>query len=142
MRAAAILISILSLTAVLSCKHKSDVERPVAISYADFVRQLPDSLRRSGDTLAYPNPFSPDTRITYDVKDSNLVTVELFNVLGQVVALLVNERQGPGKYELPIPDVAPDGRPIPNGMYLVRITAGSFKMTKKLMILKREKASD
>jgi hypothetical protein len=135
-RRAAILISILSLATALSCRHSGVVERPVAISYADMVRQLPDSLRRPGDTLGYPNSFSPQTKISYTVEVSSLVTVVLYNVLGQPVVTLVNEWQRRGEYEVPIPDVATNGKPLSSGMYFARVTTAKSEMTKKVMILR------
>ncbi|HBQ60210.1 MAG TPA: hypothetical protein DD671_11470 [Balneolaceae bacterium] len=79
----------------------------------------------------YPNPFNPTTNIGYSVPNTAHVTLEVFNVLGQKVATLVNERQNPGRF-----NVTWDASNVSSGVYLVRMTAGSYVNTNKMMLIK------
>ena len=79
----------------------------------------------------YPNPFNPTTTIRYDVRDYTDVRLTVHNALGEKVATLVNERQGPGSHE-----VAFDGANLASGVYFYRISAGSFVETKKMALIK------
>lgn len=86
----------------------------------------------------YPNPFNPTTTIRYAIPSSSLnatslqiVTLKVFNILGQEVATLVNEAKGPGRYEVKF-----DASGLSSGIYLYRLEAGNFVSTKKLILLK------
>jgi hypothetical protein len=79
----------------------------------------------------YPNPFNPSTTIRYALSSRSLVTLSVFNTLGQQVAPLVNETQDAGYHEVKF-----DGSNMASGMYFYRIQAGSFVQTKKLLLLR------
>jgi hypothetical protein len=79
----------------------------------------------------YPNPFNPSTRIHYAIPAAGLVTLKVFNVLGQEVATLVNEVQGVGSYSASF-----RVENIPSGVYFYTLRAGEFTSTKKMMVLK------
>ncbi|MFA6542182.1 MAG: T9SS type A sorting domain-containing protein, partial [Bacteroidota bacterium] len=79
----------------------------------------------------FPNPFNPSTTIRYTLPISSKVTLSIYNVLGQEVARVVNAEQGKGTY-----DITVDGTNLASGMYIYRLDAGTFSMTKKMMLLK------
>jgi hypothetical protein len=89
----------------------------------------------------YPNPFNPATKIKYAVPlaDSPLlggagggfVTLKVYDVLGNIVATLVNEHKPAGNYELDF-----DGGNLPSGIYLYRLTALNFSQTHKMILEK------
>lgn len=79
----------------------------------------------------YPNPFNPSTMIGYEVPTKSLVALRIYDVLGRVVATLVDEFMQPGTYEARF-----DGRFLPSGVYFYRLQAGSYSATKKLLLLK------
>ncbi len=86
----------------------------------------------------YPNPFNPSTKIKYSIPlevkgQSSIVNLKIFDVLGNEVAVLVNEARTPGEYEIEI-DAAKYN--LSSGVYYYTLTSGSFKQTKKMAIIK------
>jgi Secretion system C-terminal sorting domain len=79
----------------------------------------------------YPNPFNPSTTIKYSVASSSYVTIKVFDLLGDQVAALVNERKSPGKYSVNF-----DASNLSSGVYLYRIHARNYVSTKKMLLLK------
>jgi hypothetical protein len=79
----------------------------------------------------YPNPFNPGTVISYQLLVNNWVTLKVYNVLGQEVATLVNERREAGRYEAVF-----DGSKLTSGVYYYRLQAGNYNETKKLLLLR------
>ncbi len=80
----------------------------------------------------YPNPFNPSTTINYSIPVNDRVTLRIYNVLGQVVATLVNgDQQNAGKYQVTF-----DASRYSSGVYFYRIEAGTFSAVKKMMLLK------
>jgi hypothetical protein len=79
----------------------------------------------------YPNPFNPSTTIRYELKQEGTVSLKVYDVLGQEVATLVNERQVAGSHS-----VVFDAKRIASGAYFYTIHAGGFVKTEKMMLLK------
>ncbi|HMB89503.1 MAG TPA: fibronectin type III domain-containing protein [Rhodothermales bacterium] len=79
----------------------------------------------------YPNPFNPETRISYAVPTTAHVRLAVYDALGREVAVLVNEGQVAGHYETTF-----EGSGLPSGVYLYRITAGTFSETRRMLLLK------
>jgi len=78
----------------------------------------------------YPNPFNPSTTIRYALPVRSHVTLTIYNPLGQQVSTLVEDEQEEGSHEVQF-----DASGLPSGMYLYRLTAGSFVQTRKLLLL-------
>ncbi|GEM_PF-5480153 len=79
----------------------------------------------------YPNPFNPVTTISYALPVSEHVMLSVYNMLGEEVAVLVDENQGAG-YK----SVYFDAGGLPSGMCFYRISAGAFTNEKKLLLVK------
>jgi subtilisin family serine protease len=85
----------------------------------------------------YPNPFNPTTRIQYDVPAPGaLVRLVVYNVSGQAVKTLVHERKSPGVYTATWDGTSERGETVATGIYFVRMEAGTFRQTRKLVLLK------
>jgi hypothetical protein len=75
---------------------------------------------------AYPNPFNPSTRIRYGVPEDSRVKIDIHNMLGNVVAELVNGERAKGTYELQW-----HAEYLPSGVYLIRMNAESTESAKR-----------
>lgn len=79
----------------------------------------------------YPNPFNPSTTIRYGIPEGSEVQLVVFDMLGRRVAELVNERQSPGYHQ-----VSFDAGNLASGIYIYRLKAGEYVVTKKMMLAK------
>ncbi len=79
----------------------------------------------------YPNPFNPATKIKYSLPQTSRVQIKVFDVLGNEVAVLVNEEKPAGIYEL-----SWNAASLPSGVYFYQIKAGSYAAAKKAILLK------
>jgi hypothetical protein len=85
----------------------------------------------------FPNPFNPSTKIRYDLGSggrgvrAGWVKVSVYDMLGREVAVLVNEEQRSGSYEVTF-----DGRHLASGVYVYRLVAGAFVQSVTMMLLK------
>ena len=81
----------------------------------------------------YPNPFNPETIIEYGIVQDGLVELFVFNVLGQKVATLVNERQEAHHYKVTFN--AADHL-LASGVYFYQLKSGNYIQSRKLLYLK------
>jgi poly(3-hydroxybutyrate) depolymerase len=79
----------------------------------------------------YPNPFNPSTTIKYQLPTKSNVRLEVFNILGQCVATLVNAEQQAGNYQVPF-----DAKTLSSGMYFYRIAIGTNVKSCKMMLIR------
>ena len=79
----------------------------------------------------FPNPFNPSTKIRFSIPEQGLVTLKVFNLLGEEVATLINTEMTTGSYEVDF-----KGSEISSGIYFYTLTADNFISTKKMILLK------
>jgi hypothetical protein len=79
----------------------------------------------------YPNPFNPTTVIGYQLPATSNVSLKVYNLLGEEVAILVEGIRQPGTYQATF-----DGSKLASGVYLYRMTANNFVETKKLVLVR------
>jgi photosystem II stability/assembly factor-like uncharacterized protein len=84
----------------------------------------------------YPNPFNPSTKIKFQIKDSKLVTLKIYDILGKEIATLVNEKLNAGSYEVPFSVSQFSGNTISSGVYFYKLITDEFTETKKMILLK------
>lgn len=84
----------------------------------------------------YPNPVVSRTVIKYSIASLCKVELKLFDVTGRQVAVLVNENQKPGYYQVNWNIRNVSEKQLPNGVYFYRLTAGNWINTKKLVIVR------
>jgi len=79
----------------------------------------------------YPNPFNPSTSIKYSIPENGFVTLDVYNLLGEKVASLVNSVQEAGRYEINF-----DASNLASGIYIYSLKSGSFNSVKKMLLMK------
>lgn len=79
----------------------------------------------------FPNPFNPTTTINYKLPRNVHVSLEVYDMLGRRVAVLVNEREDAGSYSVTF-----NGSGLASGVYIYRLEAGSFVSERKLAVVK------
>ena len=83
----------------------------------------------------YPNPFNPSTLIPYQLAVPSPVRLEVFNVLGQRVATLVDGQQGAGAYVARWDGTNASGRAAASGLYFYRLTVAGAHQTGKMVLV-------
>jgi hypothetical protein len=101
---------------------------PIIAGVEEIEGKIPDSYKLLQN---YPNPFNPSTTIEFSVLKSGLVTMKVFNLLGQEMATLVNEAKGPGTYRVTF-----DARSLPSGTYFYTLRAEGYSEMKKMLLIK------
>ncbi len=104
------------------------------------IPELEDTTLRIPVTYAlyqnFPNPFNPSTIIRYDLPRQSHVTIRVFDILGQVVATLVDNEMDAGVHSVEWNGRDQKGNRVSSGIYFYRIEAGDFTKTMKMMLAK------
>ena len=79
----------------------------------------------------YPNPFNPETVIRYSIPQAEEVSLVVYNLIGEKVALLINGNMPAGNHR-----VTWDASNFPSGIYFYRLQASDFVQTRKMVLLK------
>ena len=95
--------------------------------------QLP---KRLGLKQNYPNPFNPETKINYELPNTSMVQLKIFNSLGEEVRTLVNKEQPAGKYEIRWDGKDNNYNNVATGVYFYRLNSKDNAQTKKMLLLK------
>jgi hypothetical protein len=79
----------------------------------------------------YPNPFNPVTKIKFSINKVDRVRLEIFNISGQKITTLIDQKMKPGDHE-----VDWDGTRFASGVYFYKFSYGSLTMTKKMVLIR------
>lgn len=79
----------------------------------------------------YPNPFNSSTTITYGLPQDSYVTLDIYNILGQLVSRLVNEQQDTGQHQATF-----NGSNLASGVYFYHLAVTGFTSVRKMLLLK------
>ncbi len=79
----------------------------------------------------YPNPFNPSTTIKFSLPEKSMVTLKIYNIVGEEVATLINKERDSGIHSADF-----DASRLSSGAYFYKIQAGSFNQVKKMLLLK------
>lgn len=79
----------------------------------------------------FPNPFNPETKISFTLPESGNVTLKVFDLSGKEIASIVNGKLSAGKYEFSF-----NGNGLSSGVYFYRISANQFNETKRMILVK------
>jgi len=83
----------------------------------------------------YPNPFNPTTTIKYSLKENSKTSLVIYNSLGQKIKTLVDAPQASGLHTLIWNGKNDRGQQVASGMYFIKLSAGKFLQTKRMMML-------
>lgn len=84
----------------------------------------------------YPNPFNPHTTIKFDVAKSGNVKLQVYNVLGQLVATLADKYFETGRYDLQWNGIDSKGRAVSSGVYIVRLVTDGYVKARKMALVR------
>ncbi len=79
----------------------------------------------------YPNPFNPSTTIEFNIPVKDMVTLEVYNSLGEKIAALVNEQLLPGTYSYEF-----NGENLSSGVYFYKLQSGEYSKTRRMILIK------
>ncbi len=85
---------------------------------------------------AYPNPFNPSTTLTYDLPSDEMVSIVIYDAIGQEVRRLVSAQRSAGRYTVQWDARDSQGHSVGSGVYIAKIEAGSFSASQKMLLLK------
>lgn len=108
-------------TAILVLKDTTSVSTEPSMDFGQVIR-----LEQN-----YPNPFNPTTYIRFHLQQEADVRLEVFDILGQKMALLLNEPLRPGQHEIQF-----DAAQLVSGLYIYRLTTKGFQQTRKMVVIK------
>jgi hypothetical protein len=95
------------------------------------VNQQANSISSFGLSANYPNPFNPQTKISFSIPKESYITLKVYDLLGKEVAILAQEKKEAGEYS-----VVWNAGSVPSGVYFYRLVAGNFVETKKMILMK------
>ncbi len=93
----------------------------------DFTDSITDKIKLDN----YPNPFNPSTKIKYQIPKDGMVNLKIYDITGQEIVTLVNQRQTKGNYEINF-----DASNLKNGIYLCRLKNNGLTKSMKMILLK------
>ena len=84
----------------------------------------------------HPNPFNPETTISFRLAEETRVTIEIYNQLGQKVKTLLKQEKNAGKHEVKWNGIDDSGQPVVSGVYIYKMIAGEFVANKKMALVR------
>lgn len=84
----------------------------------------------------YPNPFNPETTISYSMKEAGAVRIDIFNINGQIVKTLVNENKSVGNHKVVWNGEDEANNRCASGLYFYKMKSGSYSKTNKMILMK------
>jgi hypothetical protein len=128
--------------ALLAGKSGTDADVSGEIENLLFLTCAVTDVADGGEKVAYaldrsiPNPFAGYTAIRFGLANPGRISLRIFSVDGRLVRTLVDEARPAGYYIERWDGLNDGGRPVPSGVYFYAVTAGDFKQSKKMLLLK------
>ncbi len=114
-----------------------DIVLPFTFRTVNYVSNDDSQVVANVTSLAnYPNPFNPETTISYTLTKSSQVKLEIFNILGQHVRTLVNDYENAGTHSVVWNGKDKNNKDLSSGFYLYKLTDGLQTKTNKMILMK------
>jgi flagellar hook assembly protein FlgD len=84
----------------------------------------------------YPNPFNPETSIAFDLANEEHVSIDIYNIKGQKVKTLANDRFGVGSHSIVWNGKDDSGKNVGSGIYFYNMKSGKYTSTRKMILMK------
>ncbi|MBI9032647.1 T9SS type A sorting domain-containing protein, partial [bacterium] len=84
----------------------------------------------------YPNPFNPETTIQFDIAEESTVKLQIYNIRGQLVKILVNTRLNAGKHSIVWNGTNENKEKVSSGIYLYKVSSGEENRVNKMILMK------
>ncbi|NOZ62135.1 MAG: T9SS type A sorting domain-containing protein [Calditrichaeota bacterium] len=84
----------------------------------------------------YPNPFNPETQISYTLSNAEHVSLKIYNMQGQLIRTLIDETQSAGSHSVKWDGTNDAGEKVVSGVYLYKLQAGTDSFSRKMMLMK------
>ncbi len=97
---------------------------------------IPNSSLRITNLSNYPNPFNPNTSISFSIRNDSNVELSIFNIKGQKITTLFNEHLSKGKHSIIWAGCDQNGHQLSSGIYFYKIKAGDQESVKRMLLLK------
>ncbi len=108
-----------------------------AYEYYEVNEENEDEIAKAGMKLScYPNPFNPETRICFDLEETEQVDLRIYNLRGELVKVLCEEALVAGEQNILWNGRDNKGNDVSSGIYLVSLTAGANKAGQKIVLIK------
>ena len=119
--------------AINRTQHVSEFSSTVALDWGNSMQKRGNLARNLEYKLIgnYPNPFNPETKIRFSIKEAGKVLLTVYDILGTQIATLVDEIKPEGIYEVTF-----DGGALPSGTYICQLTSNGFTAVKKMLLAK------
>ena len=109
------------------------VRRVTANGIEDILDEMPNQYSLSQN---YPNPFNPTTTIIYQLPKTSKVSLTIYNIIGQKIKALINEKQSAGKHTVTWDGLDQNGQHVSSGIYLFRLQTYDFIKTYKMLVVR------
>ena len=111
-------------------KYYVDPSTAIPVEHA---REIPEQFLLSQN---YPNPFNPETTIQYQLAEPSIVSIKIFNALGQEIVSLVDDKKPAGYYTVSWNGCDRQNRPVASGIYLYQIQTIQFTQNRKMLLMR------
>ncbi|MCD4652145.1 MAG: C10 family peptidase [Candidatus Cloacimonetes bacterium] len=121
-------------TARYGASGESPPSNIVSIVTVDTYEEHPTFVTKLSDN--YPNPFNPETNISFSLKDRTFVEITVYNLMGREVTTLHNSVLHAGNHNVIWTGTDDTGKAVASGVYFYRMKSGRYTSTKKMILLK------
>jgi len=121
---------------VINNNAGDDVIIPVSLTVTGVDAEVNLPVLHTKLNKNYPNPFNPSTKINYSLKDDGRVSLQIYNIKGQLVKTLVDERKETGNYVVTWNGKDNSRKSVASGVYFYKMKTQNYNSTKKMILMK------